>query len=118
MTDQSEIRRNSQALRKGMTKEERHLWYDFLKIYPIPIHRQYPIGNYIVDFYCHQTRLVIELDGSQHFQPENMEYDRKRTEFLESQGLLVLRFSNWDVMQKFPAVCQSIDLAVSQRRRL
>ena len=69
------IRQRAQILRKNMTKEERHLWYDFLKAYPIQFKRQYPIGNYIVDFYCYKARLVVELDGSQHCEPEAISYD-------------------------------------------
>ena len=91
--------RNSQRLRKEMTKEERHLWYDFLRSYPVQFKRQFPIDNYIVDFYCHQAKLVVELDGSQHYEPEKLEYDRRRTAFLEEKGLYVLRFSNLDVMR-------------------
>ena len=77
------IRQRAQTLRKNMTKEERHLWYDFLKAYPIQFKRQYPIGNYIVDFYCYKARLVVELDGSQHCEPEAISYDQKRTQFLQ-----------------------------------
>ena len=109
------ILQNSQQLRTNMTKEERHLWYDFLKSYPVQFKRQFPIGNYIVDFYCHKAKLVIELDGSQHCTPEKMEYDKKRTEYIESQGILVLRYSNLDVMNRFRAVCENIDLAVRDR---
>ena len=109
------ILQNSQQLRTNMTKEERHLWYDFLKSYPVQFKRQFPIGNYIVDFYCHKAKLVIELDGSQHCTPEKMEYDKKRTEYIESQGILVLRYSNLDVMNRFQAVCENIDLAVRDR---
>ena len=109
------ILRNSQQLRTNMTKEERHLWYDFLKSYPVQFKRQFPIGNYIVDFYCHKAKLVIELDGSQHCTPEKMEYDKARTEYIESQGILVLRYSNLDVMNRFRAVCENIDLAVRDR---
>ena len=98
-----------------MTKEERHLWYDFLKSYPIPFHRQYSFENYIVDFYCHQAKLVLELDGSQHCSPEEIEYDRKRTAFLQSKGLYVLRISKLDVMRQFRGVCDMIDLAVKSR---
>ncbi len=115
MANKPEIRRNSQLLRKEMTKEERHLWYDFLRNYPIYVHRQYPIGDYIADFYCHQAKLVIELDGSQHCDPEKAEYDRRRTEFMESKGIYVLRYSNSDVMRQFRAVCENIDLAISHR---
>jgi very-short-patch-repair endonuclease len=115
MAQTEKIRRNSQNLRKNMTKEERHLWYDFLKTYPVPFHRQYTFENYIVDFYCHQARLILELDGSQHCSPEKMEYDCKRTAFLESKGLYVLRISNLDVMRQFRATCDMIDLAVQSR---
>ena len=111
------ILRNSQELRRNMTKEERHLWYDFLKTYPVQIKRQYPIGNYIVDFYCHKAKLVVELDGSQHCEPEEIEYDRKRTEFLKSQGLYVLRISNLDVMREFRGVCEAVERAIRDRMR-
>ena len=109
--------RNSQKLRKEMTKEERHLWYDFLKSYPVQFKRQYPIAQYIVDFYCYKAKLVIELDGSQHCEPEKMEYDRRRTALLEREGLYVLRLSNLDVMRNFPGVCETIDQAVQDRVR-
>ncbi len=117
MANTLKIRRNSQELHKGMTKEERHLWYDFLKAHPVPIHRQYPIGHYIVDFYCHQAKLVIELDGSQHCTPEGLSYDQKRTEYLQGQGLYVMRISNLDVMRQFRAVCEAIDLVIENRIR-
>ena len=110
--------RNSQKLRKEMTKEERHLWYDFLKSYPVQFKRQFPIGSYIIDFYCFQANLVIELDGSQHCEPVTIEYDRKRTQYLESQGLYVMRISNLDVMRNFRGVCEGIDLVVQDRMRI
>ena len=109
------IRQRAQILRKNMTKEERHLWYDFLKAYPIQFKRQYPIGNYIVDFYCYKARLVVELDGSQHCEPEAISYDQKRTQFLQQKGLYILRISNLDVIKNFDGVCQNIDLAVRER---
>ena len=99
-----------------MTKEERHLWYDFLKAYPIQFKRQYPIGNYIVDFYCYKARLVVELDGSQHCEPEAISYDQKRTQFLQQKGLYILCISNLDVMKNFDGVCQNIDMTVRERR--
>ena len=115
MAQSDKIRRYSQELRKNMTKEERHLWYDFLKPYPIPIHRQYSFGEYIVDFYCHKAKLVIELDGSQHCEPEKEEYDRKRTEYLEKEGLYVMRISNRDVTEQFRAVCEAVDDTIRRR---
>jgi very-short-patch-repair endonuclease len=113
--EQKELRKRSQDLRKQMTKEERHLWYDFLKSYPVQFKRQYSIGAYIVDFYCFQARLIIELDGSQHCEPKAVEYDRKRSHYLQKQGFLVLRFANIDVMTQFRAVCDVIDTAVRNR---
>ena len=112
-----ELLRRSQELRKQMTKEERHLWYDFLKTYPVQFKRQYTVGVYIVDFYCYSAKLIIELDGSQHFEPKAMEYDAMRTEYLQNQDFLVLRFSNADVMAQFRAVCETIDTAVKNRMR-
>ena len=105
----------AKSLRKNMTKEERHLWYDFLKTLPIIVNRQKVIGNYIVDFYCHQAKLVVELDGSQHFSKENQEKDWLRTAYLESLGLKVLRFSNLDIHRRFRSVCEMIDLTVKER---
>ncbi len=112
------LRQNAQKLRKTMTKEERHLWYDFLKTYPVQIRRQYVIDHYIVDFYCHQARLAIELDGGQHCTPESTAYDEKRTEFLESRGIYVLRLSNLDVMRQFRPVCEVIDRTIQARIHL
>ena len=108
MEKNKELKTNAQSLRKNMTKEEAHLWYQCLCRAKYRFRRQYVIGNYIVDFYCHQARLVIELDGSQHYTPEEMEYDKKRTAYLESQGLKVIRFSNLDVMRRFRDVCEAI----------
>ena len=105
---------NARALRKEMTKEERHLWYDFLRHHPLKFYRQKPIGNYIADFYCLSARLVIELDGGQHYEPPGQEKDRIRTEDLEKLGLHVLRFSNLDVMKNFEGVCQAIQIELSR----
>ena len=115
MAQSEKIRRYSQNLRRNMTKEERHLWYDFLKTYPIPIHRQYSFGEYIVDFYCHQAKLIIELDGSQQCEPEKEEYDRRRTAYLEKEGLYVMRISNRDVNGQFRAVCEAIECTIRRR---
>ena len=106
---------NARSLRKTMTKEEAHLWYQFLCRYPLRFRRQYVIGSYIADFYCHKAKLIVELDGSQHYTPEMKEYDNNRTVYLQSQGLQVLRFSNLDVMRRFYDVCQAIDMTVKER---
>ena len=115
--DQEKQRKFSQELRKNMTKEERHLWYDFLKTYPVQFKRQYPVGSYIVDFYCYRAKLVIELDGSHHCDPQQIVYDTQRTAFLEQQGLFVLRLSNRDVTERFGSVCEAIDQTVRNRIR-
>ena len=95
-----------------MTKEERHLWYDFLKDYPAKFYKQKIVGNYILDFYCEQAKLAIELDGSQHYEEDGQEYDRLRTEYLESLGTRVLRLSNDDIKKNFRGVCEAIHLAL------
>ena len=95
MERNKKLTNNARVLRKQMTKEEAHLWYQFLCRYPLCFRRQYVIGNYITDFYCHQAKLVVELDGSQHCEPEETAYDIKRTAYLQSQGLHVLRFPIW-----------------------
>lgn len=104
----------AKELRKNMTREERHLWYDFLKEHPARFQRQKILGRYIVDFYCAEAKLVIELDGSQHYEAEAMEKDAERTAFLEEYGLRVLRIPNNEVNTNFEGVCQYIDLAVRQ----
>ncbi len=105
---------NAKTLRKNMTKEERHLWYDFLKDYPVRFIRQKVLGKYIVDFYCAKAGLIIELDGSQHFEPENLEKDAQRTAYLEQYSLSVIRIPNNEVMKNFRGVCEYIDGMVKQ----
>ena len=104
----------SQTLRRNMTREERHLWYDFLKSQPVIFKRQKVIGNYIVDFFCAEAKLVIELDGSQHYEDDKIVKDAERTAFLESYGLTVLRIPNNEVNRNFQEVCQYIEMAVKQ----
>ena len=115
MENNPKLTKLSQNLRKNATKEENLLWYNFLRHYPHQFRRQYKIGNYIVDFYCHKAKLVIELDGSQHYDPANSEQEQIRTNYLENRGLKVLRFSNLDVTRKFKSVCTAIDLSVNER---
>ncbi len=99
---------NAQCLRKNMTKEERHLWYDFLKKLPITVNRQKVIGNYIVDFYVAAAKLVIELDGSQHYEDSNAEKDKDRDRYLNSKNIKVLRYSNLEINRNFEGVCQDV----------
>ena len=102
----------AKILRKHATPQENHLWYDFLRQYPIRFQRQKTIGEYIVDFYCHKAKLVIEIDGTQHFEDEQAVYDQQRTAFLEQLGLAVVRLSNRQINEEFQAVCEYIDLLV------
>ncbi len=109
------LTKTAQSLRRNMTKEERHLWYDFLKNYPIQFNRQKVISNYIVDFYCHKAKLVVELDGSQHFQENTFENDLHRTQYLKNLGVFVFRIPNNEIWDSFEAVCESIDNLVKDR---
>ena len=105
----------AQALRKEMTKEEKQLWYQFLRNYPAQFKRQVTCGKYILDFYCAKAQLAIELDGSQHFEPEAVEKDRIRTQYLNSIDILVLRFPNNQVWKNFRGICNQIDFVVRSR---
>jgi very-short-patch-repair endonuclease len=105
----------SRGLRKNMTRQERRLWYEFLRNYPVKFYRQRSIDWYIVDFYCSKARLVIELDGSQHTEKDAVEYDRLRTEVLEKYGLEVLRFTNIEIDKQFDSVCTVIDQKVGEQ---
>ena len=104
----------AKQLRREMTKEERNLWYDFLRTYPVRFQRQKVLGHYIVDFYCAQAKLVVELDGSQHYETEAQQKDAQRTVFLRGYDLTVLRIPNNAVNENFRAVCEYIDNAVQQ----
>ena len=92
-----------------MTKEESHLWYDFLRTYPVRFLRQKIIDNYIVDFYCHAARLIIELDGSQHYEPSQTLKDKIRTDKITSRNLTVVRIPNNVINENFKGVCEYID---------
>lgn len=92
-----------------MTKEERHLWYDFLRSYPVRFLRQKVIDNYIVDFYCHKAKLIIELDVTQHYEDKGLLKDRIRTERIENRNLTVIRIPNNEISNNFRGVCEYID---------
>ncbi len=104
----------AKSLRKNMTNEEKHLWYDFLRKHNIRFYRQKIIGNYIVDFYSAKAKLVIELDGGGHFSDEAIEYDRKRTEFLQEYGLKVVRITNMEICDNFEGVCEYINSLIKE----
>ena len=107
-TNNPKLTANAKNLRKNMTKEERHLWYDFLKKLPITVKRQKVIGNYIVDFYVASCKLVIEIDGSQHYEEKGIKDDAERDKYLNELGIKVIRYSNLDVNKRFESVCQDI----------
>ena len=100
-----------------MTKEERRLWYDFLKSYPIQFNRQKNIGNYIVDFYCKQVKLVVELDGEYHRDEDVFISDKKRAEYLEQLEITVIRFKNEEIDKDFSKVCNKIDAMVNALKK-
>ena len=106
---------NARLLRKEMTPHERKLWYCFLRKYPVKLYKQRIIGRFIVDFYCASAKLVIEVDGSQHYEPQGMAYDAERSAFLSALGLEVLRFSNRDIDRDFRGVCEQIDITIQKR---
>ena len=99
----------AKELRKNMTLAEKKLWYQYLRHFKFRVFRQRPIDYFIVDFYCPNLKLVIEIDGESHFTGEGQEYDRERTERLEGYGLRVLRFTNQRVLQELESVCEVIE---------
>lgn len=106
---------NARRLRREMTPHERKLWYLFLRTYPVKIYKQRIIGRFIVDFYCASAQLVIEVDGSQHYESQGLSYDSERSAFLEALGLKVLRFSNREIDREFHSVCTQIALTIQNR---
>lgn len=108
---------NSRELRKHMTPQEGKLWHMYLKRYPLKFYRQRTINNYIVDFYCSKERLIIEIDGSQHYTENGKAQDTVRTELLEKYDLKVIRFSNNDIDKNLYGVCEIIDSEVKKRLR-
>ena len=108
-------KKQARRFRKAMTREEKILWGYYLRKYPIRFHRQYAIGRYIADFYCRKAKLVIELDGSQHFMKDGAAHDYRRTAFMKQFGILVLRFMNNEILTNLSGVCEYIDFMVKQR---
>ena len=106
----------AKMLRKEMTPQEKQLWYGFLKDYPVKVYKQRIIESYIVDFYCASAKLVIEIDGGQHYSQEALEYDQRRTEVIEKYGLKVIRFTNTDINKYFEGVCSKIRKEIEERR--
>ena len=105
----------AKKLRREMTPHERKLWFLFLRSYPVKVYRQRIIECYIVDFYCASAKLVIEIDGSQHYEDNGLHSDQIRDDRLKELGLTVLRFSNRDIDRRFFAVCEMIDHTIKKR---
>ncbi len=108
----TKLTKRAQELRKNATPQENHLWYDFLREYPVKFRRQTTIHSFIVDFYCPAVKLVVEIDGSQHYSASGKAYDAERDYIIEQYGCKILRFSNHDVNCCFSSVCEMIDLEV------
>ena len=108
MENKARLLRFSRELRKQMTAEERHLWYDFLKKLPLTVNRQKILGNYIVDFFIAAEKTVIELDGSQHYVGTVVQSDRDRDAWMQKNGITVLRYTNRQINEEFDAVCSDI----------
>ena len=105
----------AKELRKNMTPQERHLWYDFLRTYPVKFYRQRIIGSFIADFYCASAKLIVEVDGSQHYTKQGLVYDAERSAILSQYHLKVLRFSNREINMQFDSVCKQIHIEVQTR---
>ncbi|MBR6654625.1 MAG: endonuclease domain-containing protein [Oscillospiraceae bacterium] len=103
---------NARTLRTHMTPEERHLWYDFLKKLPVTVKRQQVIGEYIVDFYCASAKLIIEVDGTQHYDDEGVKKDAVRDSNLSNSGYTIKRYSNRDIHRNFVGVCRDIYITI------
>ena len=112
----SRLKPFARQLRKDMTKQERHLWYDLLRTCSVKFQRQKPLGPYIADFYCHQAKLVVEVDGGQHFEAPGRAEDQRRDAYFAEQGISVLRFSNLDIDKNFTGVCTAVMRSISPNK--
>ncbi len=110
----SELTERARELRKNMTNEEKILWYQFLKDYPVRFLRQKVIDSYIVDFYCAKAKLIVELDGSQHYNNDGLNYDKIRTEYMEKRGLKVIRIPNIQITSNFEGICNYLDIIIKR----
>ena len=104
-------------LRKNATPQENHLWYDFLAKYEVRFQRQKAIDNFIADFYCHKAKIIIEIDGLQHYTEDGRSKDEFRTEILAGYDLKVIRFTNRMIDTNFRGVCEYIDTVVKASLR-
>ena len=108
ITNNPKLTPYARSLRKNMTKEEKKLWYQFLRNIQPRFHRQFVIDGYIVDFYCAAANLIIELDGAQHYEGDAPEYDASRDQHLQDLGYTVLRYTNLELHRNFRGVCEDI----------
>ena len=104
--------RLAKNLRKNATPQENRLWYDYLSKYEVRFQRQKAVDNFVADFYCHKAKLIIEIDGSQHYTEIGKQKDDFRTETLEGYDLTVIRFTNNQIETNFRGVCEYIDIVV------
>ena len=118
MRKEPDLTQRARELRKNATPQENKLWYQFLRKHSVKFRRQQQIGPYIADFYCSSAKLVIELDGSGHYQTDGLEYDRWRDAFMEGNGLRVVRFTNTQIDREFLSVCEEIDRIVTPLSQL
>ena len=116
-TYNSKLKNISRVLRKNMTKEERHLWYDFLRKLDTTVHRQKIIGKYVVDFYIASVKIVVELDGSQHYTEMGYKNDVIRDKYLSDLGIEILRYSNLEIQRRFEEVCKDIQNKIEDREK-
>ena len=112
---EKEMLLKARDLRKNMTLEEKRLWHDFLKDYPVRFRRQEIFGHYVLDFYCSKAKLAIEIDGLQHYIPDSIEYDKIRTDYLKRNGITVIRFLNKDILDNFENTCKHIDNIIKSK---
>lgn len=108
------LKSRADELRKNMTQQEWNLWYFYLRNHRLKWYRQRIIDRFIVDFYCHAAKLVIEIDGKQHYTDQGIVYDTERTQVLQGYGLKVLRYTNKQLAYNFQAVCLDIERNLSQ----
>lgn len=106
---------HARSLRKNMTDAERKLCYEYLRPCPYKFTRQKSVGPYILDFYCASTQLAVEIDGSQHYEPQGQQQDAARTAYLQAFGISVLRFSNRDVLLNLEGVATEIERTILMR---
>ncbi|WP_277270663.1 endonuclease domain-containing protein [Phascolarctobacterium succinatutens] len=108
------LKSRADELRKNMTQQEWNLWYFYLRNHRLKWYRQRIIDRFIVDFYCHAAKLVIEIDGKQHYTEQGIVYDTERTQVLQGYGLKVLRYTNQQLVDNFQEICWDIERNLQQ----